>query len=136
MKTKVKYFDLHADCKDSKGETHVVTVVGKLEQTYVPKVFTEDVPVEVRPGQTIKGELSFTRKVIQRKLTVGVSICHPTDEFNEEFGIELAKARIELGKDAGSVYTNNVTMLTDDLVMAELVGKLSFICNNIEKYIS
>ena len=69
-------------------------------------------------------------------MTVGVSICHPTDEFNEEFGIELAKARIELGKDSGSVYTNNVTMLTDDLVMAELVGKLSFICNNIENYIS
>ena len=136
MKTKVKFFDLHAECKDSNGETHVVTVVGKLEQSYVPRVFTEEVPVEISPNQTIKGELSFTRKTIFRKLTVGVSICHPTDEFNEEFGIELAKARIEMGKDSGSVFTTNVTMLTDDLVMAELIGKLSYICKNIDKYIS
>ena len=136
MRTKVKYFDLHSDCEDSKGEKHVVTVVGKLEQTYVPKEIEEEVPVEIRPNCKVKGKLKFTRKVIQRTLTVGASICHPTDEFNKEFGINLAKERIEEGKDLGSVRTNNVTMLTDDLVIAELIGKLTYICKNIDKYIA
>ena len=69
-------------------------------------------------------------------MTVGVSICHPLDEFDEEFGVELAKARIERGQDAGTVETNDVTMLTDDLIMAELLGKLSYITSHIDDYIA
>jgi hypothetical protein len=57
------------------------------------------------------------------------------DEFNEDFGIELAKARIERGQDAGKIETNDVTMITEDLIMAELLGKLSYIVSNIDSYI-
>ena len=133
---KTKYYNLHAECEDKKGEKHVVTVVGKFTQEYVQKEVNQDVPVEVKPGSVIKGKLTYNRKTLHRTLTVGVSICHPMDEFDEEFGIELAKARIERGEDAGTIETNDVTMITEDLIMAELVGKLSFICNNIDEYIS
>lgn len=133
---KTKYYNLHAECEDKKGEKHVVTVVGKFTQEYVQKEVNQDVPVEVKPGSVIKGKLTYNRKTLHRALTVGVSICHPMDEFDEEFGIELAKARIERGEDAGTIETNDVTMITEDLIMAELVGKLSFICNNIDEYIS
>lgn len=132
---KTKYYHLYNKCKDSEGKEHVVTVVGKFTQDYEPKEITQEVPVEVKPGSFVKGKLSFNKKTLHRKLTVGISICHPLDEFDEEFGVELAKARIEKGQDAGTVETHDVTMLTEDLVMAELLGKLMYVCKEIDSYI-
>ena len=133
--SKLKYYHLYAECVDQDGEKHVVTVVGRFTQNYVPKEITQEVPVEVKPGSTVKGKLTFNKRTLHRTLTVGVSICHPLDKFDEDFGVELAKARIENGQDAGKLETNDVTMLTEDLIMAELVGKLAYICNNIDDYI-
>jgi hypothetical protein len=134
--SKLKYFSLWAEANDANGEKHYVTVVGKFTQNYVPKEVAQEVPVEVKPGTVVKGKLTYNKRTLHRVLTVGVSICHPLDEFDEEFGVELAKARIERGQDAGTVETNDVTMLTDDLIMAELLGKLTYICNNIDDYIA
>jgi len=132
---KTKFFSLWAEAIDTNGEKHYVTVVGKFTQNYLPKEVTQEVPVEIKPGSVVKGKLSFNKRTLHRALTVGVSICHPLDEFDEEFGVELAKARIEKGEDAGTIETNDVTMLTEDLIMAELIGKLSYICNNIDNYL-
>jgi len=134
--SKLKHYSLWAEAIDANGEKHYVTVVGKFTQNYVPKEIEQEVPVEIKPGTIVKGKLTYNKRTLHRVLTVGVSICHPLDEFDEEFGVELAKARIERGQDAGTIETNDVTMLTDDLIMAELLGKLTFICNNIDDYIS
>ena len=134
--SKVKHFSLWAETRDANGEKHYVTVVGKFTQNYVPKEITQEVPVEVKPGTIVNGKLTYNKRTLHRVLTVGVSICHPLDEFDEEFGKELAKARIEKGEDAGTIETNDVTMLTEDLIMAELLGKLTYICNNIDDYIA
>ena len=134
--SKVKHFSLWAEARDANGEKHYVTVVGKFTQNYVPKEITQEVPVEVKPGTIVNGKLTYNKRTLHRVLTVGVSICHPLDEFDEEFGKELAKARIEKGEDAGTIETNDVTMLTEDLIMAELLGKLAYICNNIDEYIA
>ena len=133
---KTKFYHLFAEAYDKDGEKHYVTVVGKFTQNYLPKEIVEDAPVEIKPGKTVKGKLTYNIRTLHRALTVGVSICHPSDEFNEEFGVELAKARIEHGQDAGTIETNDVTMLTEDLIMAELLGKLSYIVSNIDKYIA
>lgn len=130
---KIKYYNLHGTATDSNGEKHVVTVVGKFIQEYIYKTVTEE--VNVVDGKNVKGTLTYPRKTLKRTLTTGLAICHPTDEFNEEFGIELAKARINKGMDAGTIETNDVTMITEDLIMAELLGKLTYVCNNIDKYI-
>ncbi len=134
--SKVKHFSLWAEARDANGEKHYVTVVGKFTQNYVPKEITQEVPVEVKPGTIVNGKLTYNKRTLHRVLTVGVSICHPLDEFDEEFGKELAKARIEKGEDAGTIETNDVTMLTEDLIMAELLGKLTYIVNNINDYIA
>jgi hypothetical protein len=134
--SKVKYYSLWAEARDANGEKHYVTVVGKFTQNYFPREVVEEVPVETKPGTIVNGKLTYNVRTLHRALTVGVSICHPMDEFDEEFGVELAKARIERGQDAGTVETNDVTMLTEDLIMAELLGKLSYICNNIDDYIA
>lgn len=134
--SKIKFYHLYSQCKDSDGQVHYVTVVGKFTQNYVPKEVTQEVPVEVKPGSVVKGKLTFNKRTLHRTLTVGISICHPLDEFDEEFGIELAKARIEKGQDAGTIETNDVTMLTEDLIMCELIGKLTYVVNNIDDYLS
>lgn len=133
--SKIKFYHLYSRCLDSKGEEHVVTVVGKFTQNYVPKEVTQEVPVEVKSGTVVKGKLTFNKRTLHRVLTVGVSICHPLDKFDEEFGVELAKARIEKGQDAGKIETNDVTMLTEDAIMAELLTKLAYITDRIDDYI-
>jgi hypothetical protein len=65
-----------------------------------------------------------------------VSICHPLDKFDEEVGINIAKGRIERGQDLGQLETSNVTMLTEDAIMAEILVKLNHIVNNIDEYIT
>ena len=134
--SKPKFYHVFGQIKTDDGERHVVTIVGKLEQTRDLNEITETVEVEGKPNQFVKGELKYKIKQLKRKLTLGMSICHPTDTFDEEVGVEIAKKRIENGYELGSLETNNVTMLTEDAIMAELMVKLNHILRHIEEYIS
>lgn len=135
MSKKIKYFHLYGNAVGADGQNHVVTVVGKLEQERKPIEFTEKMAVEYKPGSFVDGELKYTRKVFKRKLTIGASICHPYDSFDEEKGTEVAKARIEAGNNLGVLETSSVTMLTDDAIMAELLVKLQYLTENIGDYL-
>jgi hypothetical protein len=64
-----------------------------------------------------------------------MSICHPHDIFDENVGIEIAKKRIENGESIGSLETSDVTMLTEDAIMGEILVKLAYITSNIEEYL-
>ena len=133
---KQNFYHLWAKCKASDGEDHFVTVVGKFEQTRKKEEITENVPVEIKPGHFVNGELKYSIKKLNRKLTLGVSICHPLDTFDEEVGCEIAKSRIEKGQDLGIIETSDVTMLTEDAILSELLVKLQYITNHIDDYIS
>jgi hypothetical protein len=135
MSKKIKYFHLYGNATGSDGKNHIVTIVCKLEQGSMRKEFKEDVPVEYKEGSFVDGTLTFEKKVFQRKLTLGLSICHPMDEFDVEKGVEIAKARIERGDTLGSLETNSVTMLTDDAVMGELFVKLMYVTDTIDDYL-
>ena len=134
--SKVKYFHVFGKTTTDDGQEHVITVVGKFEQTRERKLVYEKVPVEVKEGSIVEGVLAYpSNKLLNRKLTLGLSICHPSDEFDEEIGVEIAKKRIEEGVNLGSIETSNVTMLTEDAIMAELFVKLNHIIDNVEEYI-
>lgn len=133
---KTKFYSMHAQAIDSDGNRHIITVVGKFVQKRIKERVETPTSVFLDNGKEMRGKTIFNKKGIERKLIVGVSICHPSDEFNEEYGIKLAKRRIENGEDAGTLTTNNVTMLTKDLIQVILFGKLSYIKDNIEKFIS
>jgi len=133
--SKIKYFHLYGNAEGADGKNHVVTVVGKLEQGKKTVEFTENVPIEVKENSYVNGELKYSRRIMNRKLTIGASICHPLDRFDLEKGIEIAKARIEKGNDLGVLETSSVTMLTDDAIMAELLVKLQYMINNIDEYL-
>jgi hypothetical protein len=136
MSTRTKIFNVYGKAIDSKGEKHYVTVVGKFEQTRNREVVQEVVDVEVKPNTFVDGILTYQPKKMRRTLTLGMSICHPLDEFNEAKGVEIALGRINKGENLGVLETNNITMLTDDAIEAELIVKLNHICENINEYIS
>jgi hypothetical protein len=134
MANRVKYYHVYGQTTGSDGRRHVVTIVGKFEQTREDVGVTEIVDVETKPTNFVKGELTYNVKMLKRKLTLGLSICHPSDTFDEEVGVEIAKSRIKRGDDLGSIETTNVTMLTEDAIMAELVVKLNHVLETIDEY--
>lgn len=134
--SRVKYYHAWAKATSSNGDEHYVTVVGKFEQSRKEEIVQDVVPVETKPNTIVDGILTYGVKNLNRKLTLGVSICHPSDTFNEEIGINIAKGRINRGQDLGQIETSNVTMLTEDAIMAEILVKLNHIVENIDEYIS
>ena len=109
--------------------------MGKFEQSRKEKIVQDVVPVETKPNTIVDGILTYGVKNLNRKLTLGVSICHPLDKFDEEVGINIAKGRIARGQDLGQLETSNVTMLTDDAIMAEILVKLNHIVENIDDFL-
>ena len=132
---KTKFYHLYADAVDSQGEEHTVTIVGKFVQEYIQKPITENASVEIKPSHFVKGTLTFNRKTLHRSLTIGLAICNPSDEFNEEEGVRVAKSRIKRGDNLGIIETNSATMLTEDLILAEMLGKLTYVTSHIDKYL-
>lgn len=131
----VKYFHVYGKTKTDNGEEHVVTIVGKFEQKRKNMPIKESVDVEALNGSFVKGELNYNIKKLNRKLTLGLSICHPMDKFDEEIGVEIAKSRINKGITLGSLETSDVTMLTEDAIFAELMTKLNYVIGHIEEYL-
>ena len=132
---KTKYYHAWAKATSNNGEEHYVTVVGKFEQSRKEEIVQDIIPVETKPNTFVDGVLTYGVKNLNRKLTLGVSICHPLDKFDEEVGIKIAKGRIERGQDLGQLETSNVTMLTEDAIMAEILVKLNHIVNSIDEFL-
>lgn len=132
---KEKFYHAWAKATSSNGDEHYVTVVGKFEQSRKEKIVQDVVPVETNPNTIVDGILTYGVKNLNRKLTLGVSICHPSDTFNEEIGINIAKRRINRGQDLGQIETSNITMLTEDAIMAEILVKLNHIVENIDEFL-
>ena len=132
---KEKFYHAWAKATSSNGDEHYVTVVGKFEQSRKEKIVQDVVPVETKPNTIVDGILTYGVKNLNRKLTLGMSICHPSDTFNEEIGINIAKGRINRGQDLGQIETSNITMLTEDAIMAEILVKLNHIVENIDEFL-
>ena len=131
-----KFYSMYQKAVDSDGNVHYVTVVGQFEQRRERKTIEEVIPVYLSEKSTVEGVIVYpSNKILTRKLTLGVSICHPLDEFDKEKGEEIAKSRIKRGDVIGSLETNDVTMLTEDAIMAEIFTKLMYIAKNIDDYI-
>ena len=131
-----KFFSAWAKATSSDGDEHYVTVVGKFEQTRKNNIVQDLTQVEVKPNSFVDGILTYEVKELNRKLTLGVSICHPYDPFDKQVGIDIAKKRIERGEHVGQLETSNATMLTEDAIMAEIFVKLQHIVDNIDEYIN
>lgn len=137
-----KFYHICGRAYDDDGKMHIVTVVGKVKQGSEKvdvKLDTDYIPIFVnRNGHEVKTNdisINFKEKRFSRELEIGASICHPLDKFSEETGVRIAKRRIKNGDIIGTLRTNDLSMLTQDGVYAELLVKLNHIKDNIEKYI-
>ena len=133
---KTKWYHVYGRTTASDGKERVVTIVGEFVQTRKKTEIKEEVDVETNIGSFVKGELKYDVKQLNRKLTLGLSICHPSDTFDEEVGVEIAKRRIKNGQDLGTIETSNVTMLTEDAIFAELMVKLNHVIQTIDDFLS
>lgn len=133
---KNKFYDVHFECTDENGEKHTVTVVGKVSQFYERKHVEKDVTVPVNEKSVVNGKLTYKQKIMTRCLTIGASICHPEDEYDNAIGVDIAKRRIKEGYILGSISTHDPSMLTSDQVNALLLVKLAYICEHIDEFIS
>ena len=133
--SKKKYYHVYGKVNTNDGQSHVITIVGELAQKREPIQIREKLSLETKPNSFIDAEMRYKIKRLNRKLTLGMSICHPLDNFDEEVGVEVAKKKIKKGITLGSVETSDVTMLTEDAIMAELIVKLNHVMENIEEYL-
>ena len=132
---KEKYFHVYGKVKTEDGQDHVVTIVGEFKQSRESEIVHEVTSVETKPNSYVDGLLAYNVKNLKRRLTIGMSICHPYDKFDEEIGIKVAKSRIEKGDVLGTLETSDVTMLTKDAIMAELMVKLNHVMGHIDQYL-
>ena len=131
---KEKIYSMHGTAIDNNGQEHEVTIAGVYTQvtTYETKHKLVQVPID--DDKSVDGYLSFNRKQIKRNLKYSFSICHPEDDFNEEFGIQKAIKRAKTSP-MGELETKYITTLCPDQINIILYGELQHIINNIDKYI-
>lgn len=131
-----KFYHVSGTAIDKDGIAHNVVVVGKLERNYVQMPVMDNVSVDIKENSTVAGKLFYSKRIIHRVLTTAHSICNPADEYDEMTGISIAMSRIRKHKDSGKLETNNVTMLTEDMIMGILNVKLTYIQDNIDRFIA
>lgn len=129
---KEKQFVVSSAIHTKDGQEHKITVVGqylKIKDSRVETITEFD----EKGNEIIK--LKKT-KIHKRVFSMGYSICHPEDEYNEEIGINVALRRIKNGDAIGTLTTTDITMLNDDQCYAILSNELIHIKNNINHYIN
>lgn len=129
-----KYYSFYGSAIDSRGNEHIVTVVGEYTQTKEEEIKSEIVSVVNDNFQNVDGVLTYPQTKKHRTLTYSYSICHPDDNFNEELGVELAKKRLR-HRPLGKLETDMVTSLCKDQIKLILFGELHYIIENIEKFL-
>lgn len=131
-----KYYSLWGKAIASDGSEHYVTVVGKCSQEKETITVPTETSVTDDKGREHNATLLVNVKRRYRKLTLARAICHPSDEFNFEKGVEMCKKRIEQGIIIGEQESENITMLNDDQCEILVFCEVNHIIKNIDKYIS
>lgn len=135
MKERQKIYHIDGIVKGEDGVQRHVVLVGKMVEEDVMNNETANITlVEKKTRKNVNAVAFVQRKVRQKKLTIGLSICHPADDFDIEKGIEIAKSRAKK-QPIGSISTTDWNMLQDDMCMGILLVQLAHVSENIDKYL-
>lgn len=134
---KQKFYHMFGRAIDSNGHEHIVTIVGEYTKQKVYKpVLADDGFVALDNNKTANAILIYKEPQKVRKLRYAYSICHTDDieQFDEAFGVEIAKRRIK-DNPLGELETTFKTTLCDDQIKIILFGELKHIIDNIDTFI-
>ncbi len=73
---------------------------------------------------------------IYRMVTIGISVCHPTDTFNEETGKARAYQKALNDPKCPTIYTKNKGVASRALIEAFLKQEVNFLKENPERIIA
>lgn len=107
------------------------TRTGQVENNPINE---EDVNVIYEVGEYVEdyGTENYLGTVT-KVLRLGISICNPTDTFDEKVGVLKATARAHTNKPV--LYAANAGVINTDVVRALLVQEASYLKNNPENFI-
>lgn len=106
---------------DFKGDTHYFVIVALSKPFEKADILYRD-----------NGDLYCHQ--MTKGISIGISICNPLDEFNEEIGIMRAEGRAR--KNEVSLFSNKNIYINSQLVQIILQQEAKRIKNNPEKYIA
>ena len=108
------------------------TYEGELETSYT-RNSQNRVSYEVNEYVDDYGNTEYFGQVV-KVLRLGISICNPTDAFNEEVGIRKAIARARNSEPV--LYASNLGIINTRVVKAVLEQEAEYLKNNPENFIS
>lgn len=136
MKSKEQY--LCSEFVDFEGKTHkfVIAAYSEVLPTYsyeIDSVREADLPVVYDVSGYIEGEWEEALGNVVKRLSIGVAICHPDDEYSEELGKKKALKAAKLSTKA--LYSSKLGLINTTMVTALLKQEAEFLKNNPELYI-
>ena len=102
------------------------------KHNFVIAAVSQEIPTFI---ENIHDDVDYSINAIGEKvLKIGISICHPSDEFDQKLGITKAVGRAR--KYANGLYATFRGYINTDLVKAFLLQEADYIKNNPEQYIA
>lgn len=129
---------------DYKGQEHkfVVAAVSEVLPTTYGEAYPEDKVDEEEKNTTMTYEVveysewdSDYKDTVVKSLRLGVSICNPTDTFNERAGKEKAVHRAKNSK-KNTLYSTDKGYISSRVVRAMLEQEAHYVKTNPGKYIN
>ena len=118
---------------DFKGEEHKI-VACALSQTPETSNSGESLCIGWADGSYIDNDNADYAQIC-RVLTIGISICHPTDTFDLEKGKKNAYQKALNNPSCPTIYAKNKGVINTKLVKAFLEQEINFIKENPERVI-
>lgn len=119
---------------DFKGQEHKI-VACALSQ--VPEPYDDYYVLSIGRLNTMTNEMDYDSGFTEicRKVSIGISICHPTDKFNEETGKTKAYNKALHDPKCSTIYTSSRGVISKALVQTLLKQEIEFLKENPDRII-
>lgn len=133
---KEKFYSLWGKATASDGSDHYVTVVGRFTQEKTNDTVATETTIVDDNAKEHKALVLVDYKKKNRKFEMARAICDPRDTFDYEYGKRKAMKRIAEGEVIGTINSEDITMLNDDICNMLVFNEVNHVIKNIDSYIN
>lgn len=120
---------------DINGQVHKAILVGVLNVTKFDKYMDTVKEIQYK-DKYVTTMTEWVEKAVDKQLLLGLSITNPTDVYNYEFGVQVAKGRaLKPNKRLGAISTSSRGMLGEAMCHAIMAQQIQFIHANQELFV-